>query len=134
MIKSLVNKIRLKERLYALKIPEGTLLKSHLDEFNSILVDLENLEVNIDEEDKAILLVCSLACSYCNFKDIILYGSGETLSLEDAKTSLLAKEKYDSENVFDEQAKGLMVRDRTSEKGHGNRSKFGSRSKGKNNK
>ena len=48
-----------------------------------------------------------------NFKDIILYGSGETLSLEDVKTSLLAKEKHDSENLSDEQAGGLMVRGKT---------------------
>jgi len=79
MTQSLVNKLRLKEKFYTLKMVEGTLLKSHLDEFNSILVDLENLEVNIDEEDKAILLVCSLPRSLHNFKDIVLYGSGETL-------------------------------------------------------
>ena len=42
MTKSLVNKHYLKERLYALKMTEGTPLKSHLDWFNSILVDLEN--------------------------------------------------------------------------------------------
>ena len=90
--------------------------------------------MNIDEEDKAILLVCSLPHSYRNFKDIILYGSGETLSLEDVKTSLLAKEKYDSENFSDQQVEGLMVRGRTSKKGHGSRSKFRSRSKSRNNK
>ena len=79
MTKSVVNKLRLRERLYTLKMAEGTLLRSHLDEFNSILIDLTNLEVNINKEDTAILLVYSLPCSYCNFKDIILYGSGETL-------------------------------------------------------
>ena len=61
-------------------------------------------------------------------------GSSETLSLKDVKTSLLAKEKYDSENFSDEQAEGLMVRGRIPKKGHCNRSKFRSRSKGKNNK
>ena len=79
-------------------------------------------------------MVYSLPRSYRNFKDIILYGSGETILLEDVKTSFLAKEKYDSEIFANEQAKGLMVRDRTSEKGHGSRSKFRSRSKRRNNK
>jgi len=39
---------------------EGTPGQKHLNEFSSILVDLENLDVKIKDEDKAILLVVSL--------------------------------------------------------------------------
>ena len=60
MTKSLANKIRLKERLYTIRMSEGTSMQSHLNEFNSIIVDLESLDVKIDDEDKAILLVVSL--------------------------------------------------------------------------
>ena len=60
LTKSLINKLRFKEMLCTLKMVEGMLTKSHLDDFNYILVDLKNLEVNIGDEDKAILLVCSL--------------------------------------------------------------------------
>ena len=72
-------------------------------------MDLQNLEVNIGEEDKVILLVYSLPHSYRNFKDIILNGSGETLSLENVKASLLAKGKNDLEYFSDKQAEGLML-------------------------
>jgi hypothetical protein len=35
-------------------------MQSPLNEFNSIIVDLESLDVKMDDEDKAILLVVSL--------------------------------------------------------------------------
>jgi hypothetical protein len=64
MTKSLANKLRLKERLYTIRMSEG----SHLNEFNSIIVDLESLDVKIDDEDKIILLVVSLPPSFKHFK------------------------------------------------------------------
>jgi hypothetical protein len=56
MTKSLANKLHLKERLYTICMTEGTSIQSHLNEFSSICVDLESLDVKIDDEDKAILL------------------------------------------------------------------------------
>jgi hypothetical protein len=35
-------------------------MKSHLNKFNSIIMDLESLDVKINDEDKTILLVVSL--------------------------------------------------------------------------
>ncbi|KAG6430570.1 hypothetical protein SASPL_108640 [Salvia splendens] len=52
MTKSLANKLRLKERFFILRISEGTPIQSHLDEFNSIIIDLENLDAKVDDEDK----------------------------------------------------------------------------------
>ena len=60
MTKCLANKIRLKEMLYTFCMAEGTLVQKHLNEFNSIMVDLKSLDVKIEDEDKAILLVVSL--------------------------------------------------------------------------
>jgi len=72
MTKSLANKIHLKERLYTFRMAKGTPIQKHLNEFNSILVDLESLDVKIEDEDKAILLVVSLLPSYKHFKEIML--------------------------------------------------------------
>ena len=71
MTKSLTNKIRLKERLYTFRMAERTPVQKHLNEFNSILIDLESLDVKIEDEDKAILLVVSLPPSYKHFKEIL---------------------------------------------------------------
>lgn len=69
---------------------EGTPIQSHLDEFNTVLIDLEHLDI----KDKVILPVYSLP-SYRHFKEITLYNNNETLSFEDVKSHLLSKEKYD---------------------------------------
>lgn len=34
---------------------EGALIQSFLDEFNSIILDLENIDIKIDDEDKVVL-------------------------------------------------------------------------------
>lgn len=51
MTKSLTNKLLLKQRLFSLRMKEGSALKEHLDALNSILMDLKNVEVKIDDED-----------------------------------------------------------------------------------
>lgn len=43
-----------------------------LTKFHKIIDDLENIEVNIDDEDKALLLLITLLRSFENFKDAIL--------------------------------------------------------------
>ncbi|KAG6499814.1 hypothetical protein ZIOFF_039606 [Zingiber officinale] len=129
MTKSLANKLRLKDRLYLLRMQEGTPIQSHLDEFNSIIIDLENLDIKIEDEDKAVLLIVSLPRTYKHFKEIMLYGNRETISLEDVKSNLMSKEKFDADSSPGETAEGLMVRGRNSERGSSNRPKFRSKSK-----
>ena len=87
MIKSLTNKIYLKQRLFTLRMKEGMPIKDHLDELNKILMDLKNIDVRIDEEDQALILLCSLPHSLENFVNSTLYGR-DTLSLEDVNLIL----------------------------------------------
>jgi hypothetical protein len=110
MNKSLANKLRLKERLYTIHMSEGTSMQSHLNEFNSIIVDLESLDVKIDDEDKTILLVVSLPPSFKHFKEIMLYGNHTSLSFEDVKSNLLSKEKFDVDSRSEPKGEGLIVR------------------------
>ncbi|GKA77551.1 hypothetical protein Tco_0784012 [Tanacetum coccineum] len=60
MIKSLTNKLLLKQHLFSLRMKEGSSLKEHLDALNSILMDLKNVEVKIEDEDAALVLFVSL--------------------------------------------------------------------------
>ena len=60
MTKSLTNRILLKRQLYGLRMKEGTLITDHLNVFNTLLVQLDSLDVKFDSEDKAITLLCSL--------------------------------------------------------------------------
>jgi len=58
MKKSLANRLILKQRLFLLRIHEGTPIKSHIIKFSFIINDLDKKDVKIEDEDQALLLLC----------------------------------------------------------------------------
>jgi hypothetical protein len=78
MTKSLAHRQLLKQQIYSFKMLESKWITEQLTEFNKILDDLANIEVSIEDEDKAFLLLCSLLKSFECFMDIILYGKEGT--------------------------------------------------------
>ena len=64
MTKSLLTKLLMKKQLYNFRMKEGTLILQHLNTFNGILSDLLALEVKLEEEDKALLLLSSFSPNY----------------------------------------------------------------------
>jgi hypothetical protein len=109
LVSNLANKLRLKERLYTIRMVEDTSIQSHLNEFSSICVDLESLDVKIDDKDKAILLVVSLPPSFKHFKEIMLYGNHTSLTFENVTLNLLSKEKFDVDSRFESNGEGFIV-------------------------
>jgi len=81
MTKSLTNKLLLKQRLFGLRMQEGTPLRDHLDQLNTILLDLRNIEVKIEDEDAALILLVFLPSSYENFIQSFVVRK-DTVSLE----------------------------------------------------
>src|SRR4051812_47791045 len=79
--KSFSNKLYMKKQLYCLRIAEGTPILQHLNVFNKIVSDLLALEVKLEEENKALILLSSLPTSYDHLVTTILYEK-ETLELE----------------------------------------------------
>ena len=72
--KNLSNKIYLKKQLYALRMKEGTLVLKLLNFFNKVIRELLAVDVKIDEEGKASILLSSLLQSYDHIITIMLYG------------------------------------------------------------
>lgn len=93
--KSLTNRLFLKKKLYGLKMEEGTQLAVHLDEFNRILTEVLALDVKIEEEDKALLLLASLPTSYDHIVTTLLFGK-DTLKIDEVIASLLMNESRKS--------------------------------------
>jgi len=91
MTKSLVNRLYLKQALYSFKMQEDRIVESQLDVFNKLILDLENIDVTIDDEDQALLLLCALPKSLSHFKETLLYGR-ESLSLVEVQSALNSKE------------------------------------------
>ncbi|MFQ6622483.1 hypothetical protein Gotur_002903 [Gossypium turneri] len=46
----------------------------HISQFITLLNDLKNVEVHINDEDQAMLLLCSLPASYKSFRETLIYG------------------------------------------------------------
>ena len=65
---------------------EDKSIDEQLDTFNKLNLDLENIDVTIDDEDQALLLLSSLPISYAIFKDILLYGR-ESLTLDEVQAA-----------------------------------------------
>ena len=67
MTKSLTNRIYLKRKFYNLWMKEGSKVAEHLNVFNTLMRQLSDIEVKIQEEGKAITLLCSLPESWEHF-------------------------------------------------------------------
>jgi len=110
MTKSLAHRQFRKQQLYSFKMVESKAIMEQLTEFNKILDDVENIEVDLKDEDKAILLLCALSRSFESFKDIILYGKEGTVTLEEVQAALRAKKLTKSKTLIaDENGEGPSV-------------------------
>ncbi|RVW35322.1 Retrovirus-related Pol polyprotein from transposon TNT 1-94 [Vitis vinifera] len=129
--KSLTNRLYQKRRLHTLKMSEGMQVRDHLDNFNRIILDLNGVGVKVEEEDQAMILLCSLPSSYENFVDTMMYGR-DSISTNDVKDALQSKElqKLVSGSGEGSVKTGLTVsRGRSMERNGGGRSKSCSKSK-----
>jgi len=129
MTKSLAHQQFLKQQLYSFKMVESKAIMEQLTKFNKILDDLENIEVHLGDEDKAILLLCALPRSFESFKNTMLYGKEGTVNLEEVQAALRTRELTKSKDLKnDENSEGLSV-SRGNGGDRGNREKSGNKSK-----
>nr|GFA01931.1 retrovirus-related Pol polyprotein from transposon TNT 1-94 [Tanacetum cinerariifolium] len=83
----------------------------HIDKFNKIVLDLENIKVKFEDEDPALLLLTSLPASYEHFVDTLLYGR-EALTLKDVMRTLNSKKIKERSKSKGDDGKGLYMRGR----------------------
>ncbi|GJR01837.1 zinc finger, CCHC-type containing protein [Tanacetum coccineum] len=113
MTKSLANRMYLKKKLYTYYMSPGTKLGDHIDEFNKLILDLANIDIEIEDEDQALMLVTSLPSSYENLMKTLLYGR-ESLTIEDVLATLNSRElNKRTEGTKEETGDGLYVRGRS---------------------
>lgn len=87
----LTNRLYQKQMFYTLRMSESAQVKDHLDNFNRTILDLQGVDVKIEDENPALILLCLLPKSYENFIDTMLYGR-TTITVNDVKDSLMSKE------------------------------------------
>jgi hypothetical protein len=74
MSKDLTSKMHMKMKLYTHKLQEGGSVLNHLLVFEEIVSDLQAMEIDYDDEDLCLILLCSLPSSFANFRDTFLYS------------------------------------------------------------
>ena len=124
MQNSLSNRLYLKDRLYGFKMQEDRSIADNLDDFAKIVLEMSNIGIKVDDEDKAVLVLKSLPGLYSNFKETMKYGR-KTLTLEEVQSALRSKElelKKKGSN-----GEGLSIRGRSDKRN--NKGKASSRSK-----
>ncbi|KAH9668969.1 hypothetical protein KPL70_021600 [Citrus sinensis] len=91
-------------------------MKDHVDEFNKLIFDLENVNIILEDEDKALILLSSLLESYEHFVDTLLYKR-QTLTLKDVKNALESKDLNKMAEVKDQSnAEGLVTKGKSKKK------------------
>ena len=91
MSKTLTQKLYLKQKLYGLKMQQGSDLADHINVFNQLIANLGKVDEKIDDEDKAIILLCSLPGSYEHLVTTLSYGK-EDVNVDEIVTALLGHE------------------------------------------
>jgi hypothetical protein len=87
MTKGIENKLYLKRKFFGFRYVEGISMPEHLNNLNKILADLQNLDVNIDDEDKAVVLINSLPDTYEHLATTLMYGK-DSLKFDDVSNAL----------------------------------------------
>nr|GEY25857.1 retrovirus-related Pol polyprotein from transposon TNT 1-94 [Tanacetum cinerariifolium] len=117
MTKSLANTLYLKKKLYTYYMSPCMKLGDRIDEFNKLILDLENIDIEIEDEDQALMLLTSLPSSYKNSMETLLYGR-ESLTMKDVLATLNSKKlKKITECTKKETGDRLYVRGRSDHSG-----------------
>ncbi|GJZ01979.1 hypothetical protein Tco_0519940 [Tanacetum coccineum] len=93
MTKSLANRLYLKKKLYTYYMSSGMKLGDHIDEFNKLILDLANIDIEIEDEDQPLMLGRSVPSAYnrtCTIK-----GTGKVkIQLHDGSSFILEDVRY----------------------------------------
>jgi len=92
MGKNMTNNLWLKKQLYSPRMPEGGDLVAYIQRFNQVYYEVMSMDVKIDEEDRALLLFCSLPGSYDGLITTLVYRK-ETLNYEEVIGVLRSNEQ-----------------------------------------
>lgn len=83
-IKSLPNRFYLKQRFYSYKMDEDKNLDKNIDAFTKLVSDLASLDVELSEEDQAVILLNSLPRRFEPLVHTLKYGRDQdTISLKE---------------------------------------------------
>ena len=87
------NKVHLIKKLFNLKMAENASVAQHLNEFNTITNQLSPIEIDFDDEIRALIILASLPNSWEAMRMVVSNSTGkEKLKYNDIRDLILAEE------------------------------------------
>ncbi|KAE8735860.1 Cytochrome P450 90B1 [Hibiscus syriacus] len=123
------NKVHLMRRLFNLRMTEGASVAQHLNELNTITTQLSSVEIEFDDEVRALILLSSLPDSWNATVTAVSSSSGNSkLKFDDVRDLVLSEEirRRESGEASTSSALHTESRGRTSER-YSNRGRSKSR-------
>ena len=117
-----------------MRMKEGTKIADHLNVFNTLICQLSSMDVKIDDEDKAVNLLCTLPESWGQVVSSISLSTTDTLEFDNVVGALLSEELRKKTSLETSSLEALVVRGRSREKGEKSRGTSRSKSKGRKSK
>ena len=130
---SAANKVYLMRRLFNLKMGEGISVTDHINEFNTILSQLESVQIKFDDEVKALILLSSLPDSWAAIVTAVSSSARDNkLKLSDIRDLILSedvrrRDSGESSSYASSSALNTESRGRTTQKGQNGRGRSKSR-------
>ena len=110
MTKSMTNIIYLKRQLYDMRMKEGMKITYHLNVFNTLIFQLSSMDVKIDDEDKAMNLLCTLPESWGQVVSSISLSTTDTLEFDNFVGALFFEELRKKYSLETSSPEALVVR------------------------
>ena len=117
------NKVHLMKKLFNLKMSENSAVAEHLNNFNTIISQLSTVEINFDDEVRALIVLASLPNSWEAMRTTVSNSAGkDKLKYADIRDLILNEEirrKDSGEPSNSGSALNVEARGRNSTRGYG---------------
>jgi len=89
LTKSIESRLQLKRRLYCFQMKIRCSIDEHMNSYTKLFTDLVNVDVKIDEEDKAVILLNSLPEEEYEIFTLILINERQSLNYNKVSAALV---------------------------------------------
>ena len=116
--KSIESRLHLKRRLYRFQLKRGSSVDDHPNAYTKLLADLMKVDVEIEDEDKACILLSSLPDEDYETFVLTLINGKETLNYNDISGALINYElrRKEREPLKSDSGEALSARGRSPNK------------------
>ena len=119
LTKSIESRLQLKSKFYDFQMQRGCSVNKHLNRYTKLFTDLVNVNVETNEEDKAVILLNSLPREEYETFTLTLINERKSLNYSEVSAALVSYEVRRQDRLFSSEsttAETLAVRGRSSNK------------------